>query len=140
MTETADDRTEAEVDRTVVWRVGFAANHHTRDDLDVERYPFADRLTVLVWAHDRFHDREGESWRAAATDAGDPPSGLVEPAAIEGRTTVALGDDLLDRLDRVLRVEYPDRDVAGGSVNERLELLVGAWNEYHATTGVGWQP
>jgi hypothetical protein len=131
---------EADVDRTVVWRVGFAANHHTRDDLDVERHPFADRLAVLVWAHETFHDREEQSWRTAAVDAGAVPSGLVEPAVIEGRTTVSLERDLLDRLDRAVRVEYPDRDTVARSANERIELLVTAWNGYHARTGVGWQP
>jgi hypothetical protein len=129
----------ARIDRSLVWRVGFAADSYTRDAVSVDRYPFSYRLEVLLRGHDLFRDREGTTWRAAAAERGDPsPAGLVKPASLDGETTVSLDDGLVARLNEAVQVEYPDREVGALSVGERLWLLVSAWNDYNAPAGRGW--
>jgi hypothetical protein len=137
--EETDESVTVTVDRTVAWRVGFAADHLTRDAVDVDRYPFTYRLELLVRGHEAFHEREGRSWRAAATGEVSP-GGLVDPATVPGETSVSLDPDLLRRLTEAVRVEYPGRDAAASPPGERVALLAAAWNEYHAPRGVGWTP
>lgn len=140
MTESPDDETVAvTLDRTVVWKVGFAADTHTREGVDLGRYPFRYRLDVLVRGCETFHEREGRPWRAAAPDR-PAPDGLVAPATVNSETTVSLGTDLVDRLTAAVTDEYPDRDPGAQPPRDRVALLVSAWNDYYAPRGLGWRP
>lgn len=132
---TDDDATEVEIDRTLAWAVGFAADGYVPEGLAVDRYPFSYRLDVLVRANAAFRAREDKSWRDAPTDATDR---AVDPAAVEGQTTVSLDADLRDRLADAVAAEYPDRDIAALGPAERIELLVTAWNDHAGGLAPGW--
>lgn len=138
MTDDTDaDEVTIEIDRTLAWAVGFAADGYTPEGLAVDRYPFSYRLDVLVRANAAFREREGRSWReAGATGAAE----AVDPAPVEGTTTVSLDADLRDRLADAVAAEYPDRDVASLAPAARVELLVAAWNEHAGSLAPGWRP
>lgn len=137
MTDDTDaDEGTIEVDRTLAWAVGFAADGYTPDGLAVDRYPFSYRLDVLVRANAAFREREGRSWRAAAPTAADEG---VDPAPVEGTTTVSLDADLRARLADAVAAEYPDRDVASLAPDALVDLLVAAWNDHAGGLAPGWR-